>query len=374
MIRRNMKDGDTEARSQRVETIRHTRGKRSLLIKAGVSAAFFVILFLTVRTVKLAETVRHIHPGYLVLSLLLIGVMISSSCLKWSVLLTHRGYRLPFGFLMKTYLIGYYFSNLLPSNIGGDIIRSYYVGRRIGNQSESAVNVFIERFSGILYLLLLVIVAPILKPALYSRLYVIVPAVGALGLITLVATLWLVKSPLAIPARIVDHCCAAARRVPWLGRTRAAEAAIRRCQRLAAKTFGHLHTFHVKMTDAVRTLSHAPGTAFKVVALTVLFYALTWVNVYLAYRTFRIEPSFIDIAAILPTAMLVAMVPISLGSLGLAEGSYVFYLLLVGIPPEASLAMALFLRLRLLLVGAVGYVFYLGRRETTNLSGLDAEG
>ncbi|HOW97878.1 MAG TPA: lysylphosphatidylglycerol synthase transmembrane domain-containing protein [Kiritimatiellia bacterium] len=327
--------------------------RRTLLVKAAVSLVFFAVLFAFAGRQDLLAMLKRVDPLYFTLSFVIAAAQISTSCLKWRVLINLYGDRLGFGFLMRNYLIGYYFSNLLPSNIGGDVVRSYYAGRRIGNQTHAAISVFMERFTGSLYLLVLAIGMPLLKPGLYARPVVFVPAAGAAGLLLFFAALafW-GQGLLRFLNRLIERQALRAAGAPGrslLGRGMKALLWFRAKSEKIAE----------KMALTMRLLKQNRRAALAVFGLTVLFYALTWVNVYLAYRTFGVEPDFIGIMSLLATAMLAGSIPITLGSLGIAEGAYVFYFRLVGMEPAATLAMGLFLRFKLLAVGLAGLVSYL---------------
>ena len=62
----------------------------------------------------------------------------------------------------------------------------------------------------------------------------------------------------------------------------------------------------------------------------------------------------------------VATLPISLGSIGLAEGSYVVYFGLLGLGRELTLAVGLLLRMKALLLGLIGLVVQM--REPVNVA------
>ena len=113
---------------------------------------------------------------------------------------------------------------------------------------------------------------------------------------------------------------------------------------------------------------------YRIIYLTVLFYVLTWVNVYTAYRAFGVEVDFIQICAIVPAIMLVAHVPVTLlGNLGYFESVFVFYFLLVGVGGAETLAMGLFLRLKTLTMGVVGFGVYLVYKQKNELDLKQAE-
>lgn len=338
--------------------------KSVYLIKAGVGLAFLAILSSFVRGNELLSLLSRIEWLYFALSFLLVPVMLSTSCLKWKMLLDVREPRIPFPELMRIYLIGYFFSNLLPSNVGGDVVRSFYTGRLINSQAYAAVSVFVERFSGILFLILLVIVSPLFKPGLYASPYVFVPAAGAAVLLGVIAWVWMVRDPLRLPARIMKAIFAALHGIIDRTGMQPARPSVQWSERLSAQLFRKVGRFHEELTRAVTVIRHDRALFGRIVAVTVFFYFLTWVNVYISFRAFGVAPDFLAVCALVPTIMFVGHLPVSvLGNLGFFESMFVFYFLLIQIPPAESLAMGLLLRLKMLSLGAAGYLVYLAYKQ-----------
>lgn len=333
------------------------------IVKAAVSAAFLYLLYRVVRGHDFAGILRGADPLYFALSLLIAPVLLVTSCAKWKLLLDAQGCRVPFLFLIRVYLVGYYFSNLLPSMVGGDIVRLYYSGKRIGSHGHAAASIFLERFTGILLLLALVVAGPLIRPSLYLHPAIWIPAAGAAALLTAIFLMMRMRNPFT---RLFG---AAAR---WMGRRAAGATAARvpvagRFLWKAEAGFGKLglkaEGFHQKLATGVAVLWTDRAVLWKVIALTVLFYLLAAVNVGFAFKTFGAAPPAWDVIAVLPTAMLVAMIPIAMGSLGITETSYVFYFGLLGMLPATTVAMALLMRLKLILLGLIGMVAYLARGE-----------
>lgn len=339
------------------------RRSASMLFKAAVSVAFFALLYRAIRGSGFTDIVRGADPVYVTLSLAMMPVLLVASCSKWKVLLDAQGCVVPFAFLMKCYFIGYYFSNLLPSMVGGDVARIYYAGKRIGSHGHAAASVFLERFTGILLLLALVVFAPLIRPELYRHPAVWIPALGAAALLAVLLSLTQMRTPLT---RVFEAAAAFALRMsqtPRISRRPAMQRLGLRLasalRSLAAKAAG----FHEKLSVGVAVLRSRPRVLWKVVALTLLFYLLAGVNVWLAFRTFGRPPPIGHVIAILPTALLVAMIPITLGSLGITETSFVFYFGLVGMGGALAAAMALFLRFKMILLGLIGLGFYVAHGE-----------
>lgn len=267
-------------------------------------------------------------------------------------------------FMLRSYLIGYFFTNLMPSNVGGDVVRSYYIGRHIGSQSHAAVSVFIERFSGILLLLVLAILAPLMKPELYKHLIVFLPACGAFILLLIITWIWKVQEPLKVTDKIARAIFSLIRKTNYTLRLNACNKLVDKMEHLYGKVFVQAERFHEKLVSSVRYLSSNRISLLNVVLLTIFFYFMTWVNVYVAFRAFGVRIDFIEMSAVIPTSMLMSMIPVTLlGNLGFTESVYIAFFSLIAVSSSATLFMALLLRLKLLVIGIVGFFFYLMYRH-----------
>ena len=156
-------------------------------VKLMCGIALLAFLISRVSWGSLLAAMREVRPGYVVLSFCLSFIMVSMSCLKWMMIIRYEGYRVRFRELLKMYFVGYFFTNVLPSNVGGDVARSCMLGKRIDSQSRAAVSVFLERVSGVVVLLLLVILAPLFQWHLYRSLRIQVAVAGAVFLLACLA-------------------------------------------------------------------------------------------------------------------------------------------------------------------------------------------
>lgn len=337
----------------------------TIAIKAFFSALFFLLILRTVGRGELRTVLGSVDWWFVFLSFAIAAVMIASSCLKWRLVLRARGHEVGFFQLLKIYLIGYFFTSMLPSNIGGDVVRSFYGGKLIRSQSDAAAAVFVERFSGILFLLLLAVVSPALRPELYRQPLVLLPSLGAVAILGLVIWLWFRRDPLAGPERLLNRMLEAANRRLQRKSSRMWLFCSRLLGWLVHRFFRALRSFQEKLGLLIRYFRARPGSLTWLIVLTVWFYFLTWLNVYVSFRAFGVRPGFWSVAALVPICMLMAMLPVTfLGNLGFTEGVYVTYFHFIGISSAASLAMGLLLRVKLLCVGLIGCVFYLSYRTS----------
>jgi len=331
---------------------------RSIIIRGSLSLIFVGLLVSLMLQDGFMAQVRQIDPFWFAASLVLSGVMVSASTWKWKVLLHQQQADRPFGELFKVYLIGYYFSNLLPSNFGGDVVRSYYIGRRLGDQEKVAVTVFLERFTGLVLLLTLVILMPWLAPEpLMGHPLFWIPAVVATGLLFLATLAWCMNQPSRLPRAFLNPLLKGLSKVPKTGKF---------CDllfRTLEKGCSVLDGFHDKLTTAGKEIRQNPRYAWPVFFLTLLFYGFTLLNVYICFRAFGVEPHFLVMACVVPTAMMVSMLPVGvLGNIGFLELTYIGYFTYIGLDKPEVLAMSLLLRIKMLLLGLIGLPLYLSNR------------
>ena len=330
---------------------------RSFLIRSIISLIFIGVIVAAVRQQDLLGRLKQVELFWLGVSLALSAVMVSGSTLKWQILLRQQGFKVGFGYLLRTYLVGYYFSNLLPSNFGGDVVRSWYAGKKTGSQGRAAVSVFMERFTGLILLLIMVICMPLLTPGLIKSPYFFIPAAVAAVFLVGALMVWGMDSPSKLPRSVMAGLLKV---LGPLGKLEPIAKLFGLVEKFSESIFAKMDSFHLKLTDAGADIRKEPKWFVPVGGLTVFFYALTLVNVYVAFRAFGVEPDFIHMASVVPTVMLVGMFPVGiLGNAGWLELSFMGYFSLIGFSADEALAMSLLLRFKMLLLGVLGLPFYL---------------
>lgn len=346
-----------------------------IFLKVGFSFAFFYVLFSFVKGNELLAVVQQIDSLFLAISFFVTFVMLIASCAKWKVVLDLKEPKISFFELLKIYMVGYFFSNILPSTVGGDVVRSFYAGRLVKNQAYSAVSVFVERFTGIMFLFVLVIVAPLLQPSLYLSPYIFFPSIAGFFFLLIILWVWVVKNPFALPNKLAELFFSSLRKIVEMTRIALFARLVEKGESLYQKIIEKLHKFREELRVAVKAVKKDKQFVYRIIYLTVLFYVLTWVNVYTAYRAFGVEVNFLQICAIVPAIMLVAHVPVTLlGNLGYFESVFVFYFLLIGVGGAESLAMGLLLRVKTLTMGIIGFVVYLLYKQRNVLDLQQVEG
>jgi glycosyltransferase 2 family protein len=94
-------------------------------------------------------------------------------------------------------------------------------------------------------------------------------------------------------------------------------------------------------------------------ALSVAFYIVNIFSMYFFALTASVEINLMYLAFIVPAVFLVVMIPISINGIGLQEGTFFFYLSLLGIDSSSALIVALLPRIGMLIFSLIGGLLYM---------------
>jgi hypothetical protein len=86
------------------------------------------------------------------------------SSIRWQMLSRPLGFDRPLSHFLGWYYIGMFFNLMLPTSVGGDVIRACYLDSGKGRRLTALVSVFSERCSGLVVLLSLACAAVLVVP------------------------------------------------------------------------------------------------------------------------------------------------------------------------------------------------------------------
>ena len=257
------------------------------------------------------------------------------SAFKWQLLLHVQGLRPGLPAALQAYWIGSFFSNYLPSNVSGDVVR-LMVLRAEGRRAEVASSILVERLTGLAVLVALAILALGLRPEHFER----------FGLLPL---LWLMVGGLAFAIGLV---------------LTAGERLARRLESLAAGRSGLAHKLMkitARLAAALAAYRRRPGALVVAFALSVPFYAVLIAFQALVLHAVGADLPLLEVALVVPLVQLVGLLPLAPNGLGLVEGAFVLFYVQAGVPAELALAAAILRRAVSFAVSLLGGPLWLVR-------------
>src|SRR5262249_3403042 len=137
-----------------------------------------------------------------------VGILVGAqfvSTLRWQMLARPLGFQAPLGRLFAIYFIGMFFNLVLPTSVGGDVVRAWYLAGTgdsappTGRRLAAFVSVFVDRLNGLLVLLAIACVAAAFCPTpLPARIYWSVWGLAAAAVIGLIGIALAPRLPLPL--------------------------------------------------------------------------------------------------------------------------------------------------------------------------------
>lgn len=236
--------------------------------------------------------------------------------------------------LFALVVIGMFFSFILPSTVGGDVVRAEMVKAHVGGRANAYSSIVVSRIVGLLGVLALGAIAVTLAygalgwydaELMLAWVLVVLPLLGF--------TLWMFKGMALGPwVRRMPEPVGAA-----LARARGALAAYAAQPRVLWRVF------------VVAVIANALGTVGVVWAL--------------AGGLASPAPGYFHFIAV-PLAMLITMVPVSINGIGLREGAFAYLYAKVGVGAAAAVSLSLSFTAVLALFSLIGGSILLWPRKS----------
>lgn len=298
------------------------------MLVAKVAITFLFVLW-SVRSVSLdvvIERLGDIH--YVWILLVLVSLIIHSvlQSLRWLFIVRACGQLLSTAVALKVSFIALFFSQTLPSMIGGDAVRIWMLAR--GQQTGWRVagySVLIDRVVGLFALAVLVAVCLpwtfVLVPAPTARIAVSTLAVAGVGGGIAFAGLWRLK------ATLLD------------------------------RIWGMRH--FVLASEIMRRLYNNAGLAAFVVISSIGSHLMTVIAAWAAAQSIDATVSLFQLTCLVPPVILVSVAPVTIAGWGLREGLMVLAFTLAGLNSGDALVISLLLGTASFGVGLIGGALWL---------------
>lgn len=291
----------------------------SLPIKLAVSGLLLYLALNWVNLGTVASRLSQLDPRWIALGLLVPLAQILTLTLRWQTILGQCGAELPFAQLLRYCMIAMFFNQTLPSSVGGDAMRIWFVGKQ-SNWRIATYSVVIDRVVGVTALAMVVTVC-------------------------LPWTLALVRNPVGRSALLMIGLGCIAAGVIFVA---LAWQRLHILQRWAP-------TRHLVATATVALgIVRAPRALVQVYGLSFVIHLLTAMIAWCAARSVGAQlPLAYAIFLVLPV-ILVAIVPVSVAGWGVREGAMVAAFGYAGLAPSDGLIVSLLYGASYLTIGIVG--------------------
>jgi uncharacterized membrane protein YbhN (UPF0104 family) len=296
----------------------------SLLVKLAVSGLllYFALDLVNISTVR--TRLGQVEPGWIALELLLLTLQVGILAVRWRIITTHCGADLPLVQSVRLSMIAAFFNQTLPSSVGGDAARIWFVGRKAGWRIAT-YSVFLDRVIGVFALSLVVVAClpwtfALVKSPVGRSALLVIGLGGVAGGIVFTALGW-------DGLKIMQH---------W-SPTRHLAAAAR----------------------VALNMTRAPRPLFSILALSILLHFFSAAAAWCAARSTGADVSLLYCLFLVLPVMLISVVPISIAGWGVRESAMVVAFSYAGLPQSDGLLVSLLLGAGFLMLGVAGGVVWI---------------
>lgn len=295
-------------------------------IKLLVSSFFVWWIIFKVDWGEVGQYLKKITPGEILLYIgLYLGGMFFSAY-KWKFLAQLRGIILPLPEFFKAYFTATFINNFMPSFVGGDSFKIYHIGKISQKFKEAASSVVIDRFTGLVGGMVLVVVFSILNFSVVrqNNILMILSVLALGGLIFLFILLEFYRQrQIQTPFRKID----------------------------------------VFLNKLIKEINHYNGKAvhiWKALGISFLFnlVGLAGAN-WVLFWALEIHVGVLNYLSVIFLASVVSSVPISINNIGVKEWAYITFFGIFGISAPAVVSVAIVSRIIQMLLSFLAIPVYL---------------
>lgn len=268
-----------------------------LALKIGVTVGLLAYLLWRVDLASVADIVSGASWGWIAAAFALYLALQGLCAWRWLWLARVLGLEGRWVAFVRYYYVGMFFNLFLPTGVGGDVYRCYYLARSAADWTRAIVSVLADRGVGFATMCVIAAVATFAFGAVHLPAWLEwALGAGVAGVLVLLAVVVAARGPLS---------------------------SIRTAMPLIVEFF------------------RRPGVLAFVAGLSFLLQSLV-----IVVNIFNAEALHLDVPVVfyfilIPLIAVATMIPVSLNGLGVREGAFVFFLAQVGVPEAQALSLAL---------------------------------
>lgn len=315
----------------------------STIIKICVSIAIMYFLFSKIELDAFWATFTSVKPYAVVFVAFFVVFSQSISTYRWSIILK-KDMDVSYLRLLSIYFVGMFFNNFLPTMVGGDLVKGYYLYKYSKKGDVALASIFMDRYSG--FAALMVITSISLIPG-----YALIKGTGLAGFFVLLIGGFFSMSLVLWVGPLHSWVMNILSRIHFYGLNK------------------KIDTFY-KVLMSYKSRS---DILVKIFACSVVVQAGVILGYYVLGTGLGIQVPLGYYFLFIPLTTAISMLPISLSGLGLREGAFVFLFTMVGATKEQALALSLMWFATAALVSIIGGIEYIRMGGKKVMSGEAAE-
>ena len=327
------------------EQKKKNKGWLTTALRFGVTILLFAFLFKNLDITKLGATFLHINPSIALVGLVVGIYTLVVSAYQWQALLNAEKIPLDLTKLINLYMVGIAFNHFLPTSMGGDAVKIYYVGRESSNMPGSASAAVMSRITGFFGMLLVAYPTLLIFHKQFTQQVVLLLLLLSLVVLVLVTGTFVFAGLFSRFAQVKKIQVAIESRLPSFIRKRL--------------NIGGIIEKAIDIGNTLIMSAKKPRSMVIATLFGVMFHIVACLNYYSYGLALHIDIPFYFYLVAIPLVSLIGFLPISIGGFGLREGALIFVFATAHVAATTTLTLAFIMDVQMLFFAAIGGFMYL---------------
>jgi len=311
-----------------------SKPKLSSILRILISLSLLALLFWLARDnfTKIRQLISSVNIVVFALAFLIFILGVVLLAWRLQVILAGQDAFLSLRDLFPLTLIGYFFTNFMPTSVGGDLVKAHYISKKNNRRLSAYTSVFVDRVIGMFSVALIASIALLITREGIGHRFIFWSIIFLLGSCSLFALSLFQKNLLK---KISST----------LGLVRLAQTL--RIDLPIKKAYNAL-TIYTTRKDLIA----------KALILSVVAQFITFGAIFFLAKSLMVCLPFARILLVMPVIFVLCMLPVTMNGLGLREWGFVLFLAPT-IGEAAALSLSLLYLAVFLLASLIGGIIYL---------------
>jgi uncharacterized protein (TIRG00374 family) len=303
----------------------------SLILRIGISIILLIFSFKfnKIDVHGLLQDIKSADKIILILSFCVFLLSYVLALLRWHMLLRALKIHLPLKRVIISFSGGIFFNTLMPSTIGGDLMRSIDLASLTKRPREIIATVFLDRLSGYVGLVILALLSLMVGWRFIPDKSVIFSIAIITGLLVIILLVFFNKFLYSKINKLLHN--------PRAGKMRELLQGLHR----------EIHYFR-----------HHKKIIVKNLIISILVQSIAPITFFIIALSLGLQINMIYFFIFLPIISAITLLPISIGGFGLREATATIFFPMVGVASSAAIAMSLLNSFFVFVCGAIGGLIY----------------
>ena len=304
--------------------------KIAVLLKVIVSLGLITFLINQVDFKAIVNILKNVDITMIIYAMILLTIQVFIATTRWQFVLKCQKIMLDYKNTLQILWSGLFFNQAMPSSVGGDVIRGYYLKKQGITLGRATLGVLMDRLFGMVGLLLLVVAS---LPLLFE---LINDSIARSGVLFIALGISLALLFIFFTDKLPGN-------------------------------FSHLKIIRgfYSLSQEGRHCIAEHYNGIIILVISILIHLISVIVVMIMATGLGINVEWGGFLLIIPLVTLMMVVPISIAGWGVREGVMVVGFGYLGVVPEAALALSILYGLLMLVVALPGGIVWAFKRNHT---------